>query len=77
MKELKKISLKKQDFDVLNQTNMSDLVGGERTSLFCKLGNKIWACFQLETHCPSGFTTGECGSMNWSCPTKFTTNPIT
>lgn len=76
MKNLKKISLKKQDFDVLNQTKMSDLLGGERTSLYCKLGNKIWSCLQLETNCPSGFTTGDCGTLNFRCPTNFTTKPF-
>lgn len=76
MKELKKISLKKQDFEVLNQNSMNNLLGGERTSLFCKLGSKIWACLQLETNCPNGFTTGKCGALNIGCPKDFTTQPF-
>lgn len=73
MKKIKKISLKKQDYNVLNDSKMSKLKGGERTSLYCKLGNKIWQCMQLELNCPSGFTTGSCGALNTSCPSNFST----
>ncbi len=79
MKTLRKISLKRQDYDILNNTQMSDLIGGmatpeaDRTTLYCKFGNKIWQCLQLETSCPNGFTTGSCGSLNFVCPKDFET----
>lgn len=71
MKEIKAIKLKKSDYLVLNDNDLSALKGGERTKLGCILGQKLYLCATYEASCPGSFTTGDCGMMNMSCEPKF------
>lgn len=73
MKKLKKIKLKKSDYLILNDNELSSLKGGERTKIGCKFGQKLYQCISLEMTCPSSFTTGDCGALNTTCSQNFST----
>lgn len=74
MKKLGKINLKKSDYLILNDDELSSLKGGERTKMGCKLGFKVYQCVNLESNCPNTFTTGPCGMLNTYCSKKYSTD---